>query len=290
MTASHDHGQVVSLAGSARYRPDYKSLASAQVRTARERLRLDRADFARHLAQAVGWQVRPEVIELWEQSVGTPPGDVVLACAVAAQGTPGDVLAVPLTAHAGRQAALMSAAAPALAQDPSETVEPYADRGLITRQQWNDIIRDAKQHLWLYGMAEHGYAMDDEVPPIVEQAAARGCDVRVLLLSPEYPGITDIDEGERNPPGTLAARIRASAASFLRMQETAGPGMQVRVFADHPAVSIVRGDDHMLVTPYLRYANGDNSPTLGLSARSAPRMFGRYARHFDSMWDLAVNA
>jgi hypothetical protein len=43
----------------------------------------------------------------------------------------------------------------------------------------------------------------------------------------------------------------------------------------------------MLVTPYLRYFIGSNSPTIGLSEGSAPKMFGRYARHFQHMWDLA---
>ena len=61
----------------------------------------------------------------------------------------------------------------------------------------------------------------------------------------------------------------------------------LRVYDTHPTVSVVRGDGEMLVTPYLRYFIGSNSPTIGLSEASAPKMFGRYARHFDHMWDLA---
>jgi hypothetical protein len=161
-------------------------------------------------------------------------------------------------------------------------------RGLISRDQWNGIIRGSAGHLWLYGMAEFGYATDDEVPVIVAEAATQGCQVRVLLLSPDYEGIPDLDASEGSPPGTLGARIRAALARFSQMRQACSGDMQLRVYDTHPTVSVVRGDADMLVTPYLRYFIGSNSPTLGLAEESAPKMFGRYARHFDGMWNLAT--
>ena len=64
------------------------------------------------------------------------------------------------------------------------SVRPYADRGLVSRDQWNAIITSAVRELWLYGMAEYGYATDDDVPAILKRATTRGCLVRVLLLNP----------------------------------------------------------------------------------------------------------
>jgi hypothetical protein len=69
------------------------------------------------------------------------------------------------------------------------------------------------------------------------------------------------------------------------MQAQAGPQMQIRTYAAHPTVSVVRGDGRMLVTPYLKFALGSNSPTFELTEGSARKMFGRYARHFDHMWN-----
>jgi hypothetical protein len=43
----------------------------------------------------LGWDIAPEIIEAWEDD-STPPGDVLIACSEAAQGTPG--IAVPLLA------------------------------------------------------------------------------------------------------------------------------------------------------------------------------------------------
>jgi transcriptional regulator with XRE-family HTH domain len=111
-----------------------------------------------------------------------------------------------------------------------ESVRPYADRGLVTRQQWNAIIRAAASELWLYGMAEFGYATDDAVPSILARATARGCRVRILLLNPECQIIEAIDRDEGHPPGTLAAdhggagQVRADAAGMRRAD--AGPGLR----------------------------------------------------------------
>ncbi len=206
----------------------------------------------------------------------------------------------PLTdiAVLGRFAAALEIAPQALGlapgdQKPSgspgraESVRPYADRGLVTRQQWNAIIRDADTELWLYGMAEFGYASDDAVPGILARAASRGCRVRILLLNPRSALTAVIDRDEGHPPGTLAARITAALTRFGPMRRACGTKMQIRVYDEYPTVSVVRGDSAMLVTPYLRYFIGSNSPTFEFRADQAPKMFTRYARHVENTWKLA---
>ncbi|NUO61270.1 MAG: helix-turn-helix domain-containing protein [Hamadaea sp.] len=168
----------------------------------------------------------------------------------------------------------------------SEVTAVYAARGLVSRPSWNDVVLHANRHLWLYGMAELGYALDDDVPDLVERAAQRGCDIRVLLLDPEYSGAADVDAGEGSPPGTLATRTRAALARYQQMKDAAGPAMQIRVFSAPPTVSVVRGDDHMIVTPYLRFFVGGNSPTMELR-RATGKMFDRYVKHVQRTWDDA---
>jgi Domain of unknown function (DUF5919) len=284
-----DRGEVVSLRGrTGRQHADYKRLVAEQVAAGRAALGLSPAEFAAYLGDLLGWTVTPGAVERWEQAA-TTPGDVLLASAVAAKKSPGDVLTFPLKASAEDTSALLGEieGADDYAGDPTGAVLPYADRGQISRQQWNDIIRGTTEHLWLYGMAEFGYAADDDVPGIVAEAAAVGCQVRVLLLDPDHPGTGDIDADEGSPAGTLTARIRASLARFTRMRDEAGPNMQLRTYDVYPSVSVIRGDDRMLVTPYLRFSVGSNSPTFEFTQGSARRMFGRYARHFDQIWQLS---
>ena len=277
-------GEVVSIRSHASYRPDYAGLAAAQVSDARVKLGLNTSDFAERLSELVGWRLSPGLIERWEHG-STPPGDVVLAAAVMTQEVPGDVLTLPLSRDAAHRADLMSALSPTL--DFSEGVKPYADRGAVTRAQWNGIISGSTKELWLYGMAEFGYATDDEVPNIIKEATSQGCRVRVLLLDPDYPGIKQIDADEGSPAGTLAARTRAALARFASMRQACGEMMQIKIYSAPPTVSVVRGDGQMLVTPYLRFFIGSNSPTFEIWTKTAPKMFNRYERHFEGTWDRA---
>lgn len=168
-----------------------------------------------------------------------------------------------------------------------ELIKAYPMRGLVTRPAWNDIIRDSKRHLWLYGMAELGYAEDDQVPGIIRNAADNGCDIRILLLNPSYPDISRIDAEEENPPGTIGARIRASLARFQRISVSCNGAAKIRLYDHPPAVSIVRGDDHMLVTPYVRFLAGNNTPTFELERTEAGGIFDRYTGHFHNSWKFA---
>jgi len=74
---------VVSIGSHTGYQPDFRGLASSQVRAARERLHLDYEGFARYLGALVGWTVMPDTVARWEEGA-VPPGDVVLAAAMAA--------------------------------------------------------------------------------------------------------------------------------------------------------------------------------------------------------------
>ncbi|WP_194891989.1 DUF5919 domain-containing protein [Catenulispora pinisilvae] len=171
--------------------------------------------------------------------------------------------------------------------DDGDMVTTYAARELITRDQWNGTIQVARHTLWLYGMAEYRYAFDNEVPVILKDAAGSGCEIKVLLLDPALSGIVGIDRDEGNPEGALATRITASLARFHAMQQDCGTAMQLRIYAAPPTTSIVRADDHLIVTPYVRYLAGRSSPTLELRRAGDGGMFDRYIRHFDSAWNRA---
>lgn len=88
--AGSGKAEVVSIGAR---RLDYSSLASGQVTAARRTLGLDHDNFARLIGDMLDWDILPEHVAAWEDDV-TPPGGVLLACSVAAQGTTG--LAVPL--------------------------------------------------------------------------------------------------------------------------------------------------------------------------------------------------
>lgn len=79
----HTAGGVVSIGSRAGYQPDFRGLASGQLRVAREKLHLDHDGFAAYLGQVLGWTVMPGTVARWEEGA-VPPADVLLAAAVAA--------------------------------------------------------------------------------------------------------------------------------------------------------------------------------------------------------------
>lgn len=233
-----DGGDVVHLRSRRGYAPDLRGLASGQVASARQRLGLSAEEFAERLGALLDWQPSPEVVESWERSV-VPPGDVLLAAVLAVQDVPGEVLTFPLRPGAERTADLLAAISPAIGQTlDSDVITSYATRGEIARPEWNKMIAGSTEQLWLYGMAEFGYAVDDEVPGILAEAAAGGCEVRVLLLDPDYPGVPEIDAEEGNPAGHAGA-ASASRARSLRADacgvrpKHAGPHLQRASHREH---------------------------------------------------------
>lgn len=79
MRNPHDGAaRVVSIGIRPGYRPDYKSLASQRLKSARENTGKNPAEFAGILTSAVGWKVEDLALISWERGA-KPPSDVLLA-------------------------------------------------------------------------------------------------------------------------------------------------------------------------------------------------------------------
>jgi hypothetical protein len=281
-------GNIVNLRRNPAYKPDLAVLAREQVISGRRRLGLSQSEFAELLSPLLGWSATAEIVDGWE-TTAVPPGDVILAIGMATHDTDQNVLTVALTSEAERVVNLMGGVVGDLNRvlGAPDVTRAYETRGMIPRSQWNNIINDCKEDIWLYGMAELGYALDDAVPDLLRKASVNGCSIRVLLLDPDYTGAPDIDADEGNPPGTLSPRVRAAHTRFLQMAARCEGKMQIRLYNAPPTVSIVRGDSRMLVTPYLRFFVGGNSPTFELEHIPDGKMFDRYCRHFETVWQIA---
>jgi transcriptional regulator with XRE-family HTH domain len=71
--------EVISLAARRASPPDFRGVASAQLRGAREKLGVEQEEFAELLSDMTGWDVDPDLIGPWEQGRGIPAADVLLA-------------------------------------------------------------------------------------------------------------------------------------------------------------------------------------------------------------------
>ena len=134
-SASSD-AKVVSLAGRRGYRPDWASMASARLGSAREKLRMDYDAFADYLSDVLGCPVEAWRLERWERGLCPPPAHVCMAADHAAQDVPGAALAAPLLPASEPACPCPHDAA---MQDGSEIVLPC--RALDGRIIWVSIPR-----------------------------------------------------------------------------------------------------------------------------------------------------
>ena len=82
----------------------------------------------------------------------------------------------------------------------------------------------------------------------------------------------------------MVGLARAVQGRSAAMRRQCGLECGSGAYDGHPTVSVVRGGEAMLVTPYMRFFIGSNSPTFEFRAREAPKMFTRYIRHFEATW------
>jgi len=152
-------------------------------------------------------------------------------------------------------------------QDATEAgiLAVYRNRRSINRAEWTRFIEKARRVVWLYGMAEAGYADDDEVREILCNLVEMGGKVRILLLNPTSHVSREIDQEEGGSGDGLPGRISKARDQFVRIRnnnQLTKEHVEIRTYDCYPQVSIVRSDDQMLVTPYLRYLPGDTCPTF----------------------------
>jgi hypothetical protein len=175
----------------------------------------------------------------------------------------------------------------------------HRTRSEISGPEWNDFIRDAKHTIWLYGITESGYAVDDETKTTLRRffEKTRATDARVLLLNPDAPVTNRLAvQEDYKPSDTLANAIRDARSRFeaIRSELNTPAGFGIGLYDDYPQFSIVRCDSRMLVTLYVRYFRGDRCPTLLLRAEESPAeessLFAIYEAHFERAWKDAHQA
>ncbi|MFY9821110.1 MAG: TIR domain-containing protein [Thermoanaerobaculia bacterium] len=176
----------------------------------------------------------------------------------------------------------------AVVRPPSaEIVKVFPQRRFVAAKKWNAFIRGAEKHLWLYGMAELGYAEDEETEKTFLKVP-RGCDVRVLLLNPESPHTQVIAQDEHTDPEALRVRIRISLTAFSKMQAMSEGRIKVRVYDSFPQVSVVRADERALITIYIRPLAGNDCPTFEIHRRDQEKgVFHRFVKNFEAVWQSA---
>jgi len=164
----------------------------------------------------------------------------------------------------------------------------WPERRRILNNMWNTFTAAAQSEVWLFGVAELGFAEDEDFHRIVSDGTARGCHYRFLLLDPSSDAAEEIDNKEGGVR-QVQGRIRSALRQFQAVQkQNAGKRgiIEIRLYASIPHVSIVRSDDELLLTQYMWPLVGNSCFTYHVQNVTGG-IFPQYAKYFETIWENA---
>lgn len=160
----------------------------------------------------------------------------------------------------------------------------HAGRGVRIREEYDLHLRRHPDRIDVLGFGLRSFVEDygDHFG-----AWSARCPVRILLLDPEYPDLTvtyarqrDVEEG--NAPGTIERDVKTFAKRVGPLLAKYPDTFEVRLYRCLPAVNVFRIGDVLFWGPYLLSDQSRNMPTF--EVREGGLLFGRFVRHFDSIW------
>ncbi|WP_345573869.1 hypothetical protein [Nonomuraea rosea] len=116
---------------------------------------------------------------------------------------------------------------------------------------------------------------------VLKRKAQQACQVRFLVGNPESD-VTRRREEVENVPLTVSTRIRITLSEIEQLRDV--PGVEVRFGDEHIAMSVLRFDAEMLVTPHLAKLVGHDFPMLHLRRYQEDGLFDRFAYHASELW------
>ena len=164
----------------------------------------------------------------------------------------------------------------------------WSQRRNVANSFWNEFIKPAHSEVWLFGIAELGYAEDQLFPSIIADGIARGCHYKILVLNPESPAAEELDRKEGGGTQVQGRIIRAlNMFQNIQKQNTSkSETIQIRVSDDLPHINIVRADSELLVTQYMPPLRGYELFTIRVQNVKGG-LFEQYERYFKEIWSRA---
>lgn len=280
MASDKKQTNLIDLRSRLDYRPDAVGLARQRLASARNRLNLSQADFAKALAPLIGFTPPPEAIDSWE-TIAVPPGDVLVAAELIASDAPDDPT---LPGDAPDTVAKL------LAERFSDVAAVYATRSeFISRVPIQELL-DGASLVRAAGLSlnlicqQYG---DRRLHQLIEHGAEAWC----LFLDPTGSAIGQREEEEGYSPGTLASLTEMNIGTLeqrvrSRVAEAARDRLRIAVYNEVIRFNLILIDDQVCIAqPYLPGIRGIDSPTLVIRNNSSSGLFVMFTEVFNWLWE-----
>lgn len=175
-------------------------------------------------------------------------------------------------------------------QTTQYTIDPglvgmWSRRVEIPHDIWKRTIQDANREVSLMATALGGFSKDAAMLQVAREKLEAGCRFRIVLQSPNCDAAYIMAMQKHDP---IDDKIYASLERFNAfrnsLSETARKNFQMRYYSSWMGSSIFRGDDVMLVTPFIPWVIVDTSTTYMIRRVADSSLFDSYLQGFEGIW------
>ena len=153
--------------------------------------------------------------------------------------------------------------------------------------RWMDTLRAADSKFDLLGISLGRWTKPLGTRELFEQKASEGCQIRILILSPENPAMEAL-MNEKDHQGNIERTkegIRETTEFFTKMSENSDMIEIRHIQKASPHQTMMFNDFHTVVIPYL-YSNATFLSPL-FDFPKSNEMYDVFAGEFESLWKEA---
>ena len=146
---------------------------------------------------------------------------------------------------------------------------------------WRALLRSAEHHVDLIGYSLMTIIEKRGTLKTIVEKAGGGVPVRIAVADPDTDYVLTADLAGRQP-GRLKSRIRTATDQLQKIAHQRG--VEIRQHQVATSHTILRFDEHMLLTIHLHGTPGFQAPTLHLRRQRDYGIFDQLARHIEDIW------
>ncbi len=165
-----------------------------------------------------------------------------------------------------------------------EIAGAWARRSDPDAADWRPLLRAAEHQIDLVGYSLLHIAEARAINKQLTAKARSGCQVRIALADPDTNHVLSADVRQR-PPGRLVARIKDAHRRLAPLARESG--IEVRQHDVACSHTILRLDDHMLLTVHLYGTPGFQAPLIHLRRERDYGIFDQLVAHVEGLWQAA---
>lgn len=165
-----------------------------------------------------------------------------------------------------------------------EITAAYPRRSDPDSPDWRALLRSAQQQVDMLGYSLAHVAQARQITKLLVEKARDGCRIRIALADPTAQPALAADQQQR-PPGRLTNRIQDTQRRLTPLLSQ--PGIELRQHQIATSHTILRFDDHILLTIHLYGTPGFQAPLLHLRRQHDYGLFDQLTKHVEDVWQAS---